>query len=46
MKKFKLDNSIKVYKPGGNVFVKYNKISGDYFLSGEVDFICEGNLFV
>jgi diaminopimelate epimerase len=46
MKKFKLDNRIKVNMPGGNVFVKYNKISGDYFLSGEVDFICEGNLFV
>lgn len=46
MKKFNLDKEIKVNMPGGSVIVKRDEKNDEYYLSGQVNFICEGNLFV
>ncbi len=45
MKKHGLENKIKVNMPGGYVFVKYDNDTNNYFLSGEVSFVFEGNIF-
>ncbi len=46
MKKYRLNDQVKVNMPGGSVYVKFKKDENNYYLSGGVSFICEGKLFV